>query len=68
MKIGVMIFPTDKSIQPIQLAKEVEARGFEVTSPSVARRLGVAERARHRFRKCIGVHTISLSDSQPAPP
>ena len=29
MKIGVMIFPTDKSIQPIQLAKEVEARGFE---------------------------------------
>lgn len=29
MKIGVMIFPTDKSIQPVQLAKEVEARGFE---------------------------------------
>ena len=29
MDIGVMIFPTDKSIQPIQLAKEVEARGFE---------------------------------------
>ena len=29
MKIGVMIFPTDKSIQPIQLAKEVEARGFD---------------------------------------
>ncbi len=29
MKIGVMIFPTDKSIQPIELAKEVEARGFE---------------------------------------
>ena len=27
MDIGVMIFPTDKSIQPIQLAKEVEARG-----------------------------------------
>jgi probable F420-dependent oxidoreductase len=29
VKIGVMIFPTDKSIQPVQLAKEVEARGFE---------------------------------------
>ncbi len=29
MDIGIMIFPTDKSIQPIQLAKEVEARGFE---------------------------------------
>ncbi len=29
MDLGVMIFPTDKSIQPIQLAKEVEARGFE---------------------------------------
>ncbi|MGI9476091.1 MAG: LLM class F420-dependent oxidoreductase [Hyphomicrobiaceae bacterium] len=29
MDIGVMIFPTDKSIQPVQLAKEVEARGFE---------------------------------------
>jgi probable F420-dependent oxidoreductase len=29
MKIGVMIFPTDKSIQPIELAREVEARGFE---------------------------------------
>tara|TARA_Y100000590_G_scaffold433221_1_gene550045 strand:+ start:185 stop:1036 length:852 start_codon:yes stop_codon:yes gene_type:complete len=27
--LGVMIFPTDKAIQPIQLAKEVEARGFE---------------------------------------
>jgi len=27
--LGVMIFPTDKSIQPVQLAKEVEARGFE---------------------------------------
>jgi probable F420-dependent oxidoreductase len=27
--IGVMIFPTDQSIQPVQLAKEVEARGFE---------------------------------------
>ena len=29
MKIGVVIFPTDKSIQPIELAQEVEARGFE---------------------------------------
>jgi probable F420-dependent oxidoreductase len=29
LDIGVMIFPTDKSIQPVQLAKEVEARGFE---------------------------------------
>lgn len=29
MKIGVMMFPTDKAIQPIALAKEVEARGFE---------------------------------------
>ncbi|MFT7650184.1 MAG: putative F420-dependent oxidoreductase [Candidatus Poriferisodalaceae bacterium] len=29
MKIGVMMFPTDKAIQPIELAKETEARGFE---------------------------------------
>lgn len=29
MDLGVMIFPTDKSIQPVELAKEVEARGFE---------------------------------------
>ncbi|MCB1738885.1 MAG: LLM class F420-dependent oxidoreductase [Gammaproteobacteria bacterium] len=29
MEIGVMIFPTDKSIQPIELAREVESRGFE---------------------------------------
>ena len=29
MDLGIMIFPTDKSIQPIELAKEVEARGFE---------------------------------------
>ncbi len=29
MDLGVMIFPTDKSIQPVQLAQEVEARGFE---------------------------------------
>jgi len=29
MDIGVIIFPTDKAIQPMELAKEVEARGFE---------------------------------------
>ena len=29
MKIGIAIFPTDKSIQPVHLAKEVEDRGFE---------------------------------------
>lgn len=29
MKIGLVIFPTDKSIQPVELAKEVEARGFD---------------------------------------
>jgi probable F420-dependent oxidoreductase len=29
MRLGVMIFPTDQSIQPIPLAKEVEARGFD---------------------------------------
>lgn len=29
MDIGVIIFPTDKAIQPMQLAREVEARGFE---------------------------------------
>ncbi|MHC5066627.1 MAG: LLM class F420-dependent oxidoreductase [Planctomycetota bacterium] len=29
MNLGVMIFPTDQSIQPIELAREVEARGFE---------------------------------------
>jgi probable F420-dependent oxidoreductase len=29
MKLGVVIFPTDKSIQPVELAQEVEARGFE---------------------------------------
>lgn len=29
MKIGVVIFPTDKAIQPVELAREVEARGFE---------------------------------------
>ena len=29
MDIGVMMFPTDKAIQPIELATEAEARGFE---------------------------------------
>lgn len=29
MKFGVFIFPTDTSIRPDQLAKEVEARGFD---------------------------------------
>lgn len=29
MDIGVMMFPTDKSIQPIELARAVEERGFE---------------------------------------
>ncbi len=29
MKLGVVMFPTDTAIQPIELAKEVEARGFE---------------------------------------
>ena len=29
MKIGVVMFPTDKAIQPVELAREVEARGFE---------------------------------------
>ena len=29
MKFGVTIFPTDYSISPAQLAREVEARGFE---------------------------------------
>ena len=29
MHIGVYIFPTDKTIQPVDLAREVEARGFE---------------------------------------
>ena len=27
--IGVMMFPTDKAIQPVQLAREAEIRGFE---------------------------------------
>jgi probable F420-dependent oxidoreductase len=29
MQIGVVIFPTDTAIQPVELAQEVEARGFE---------------------------------------
>ena len=29
MRIGVMMFPTDKSIQPMELAREAEARGFD---------------------------------------
>lgn len=29
MKIGVMMFPTDKAIQPVELARAVEERGFE---------------------------------------
>jgi len=29
MKIGLNIFPTDKAISPIELAKEAESRGFE---------------------------------------
>jgi probable F420-dependent oxidoreductase len=28
MRLDVLMFPTDKAIQPVQLAKEVEARGF----------------------------------------
>ncbi len=29
MKIGVMMFPTDKAIQPVELARAAEERGFE---------------------------------------
>ena len=29
MRIGVMIFPTDKGIQPVELAREAESRGFD---------------------------------------
>jgi probable F420-dependent oxidoreductase len=29
MHIGVMIFPTDQTIEPVELAREAEARGFE---------------------------------------
>ena len=29
MKLGVLIFPTDLGIQPVELAREAEARGFD---------------------------------------
>ena len=29
MRIGVMMFPTDRGIQPIELAREAESRGFD---------------------------------------
>src|SRR5215210_4610599 len=29
MRIGLMMFPTDKGIQPMELAREAEARGFD---------------------------------------
>ncbi|HEY7627381.1 MAG TPA: LLM class F420-dependent oxidoreductase [Ilumatobacteraceae bacterium] len=29
MRLGALIFPTDQGIQPIELAREVEARGFD---------------------------------------
>lgn len=29
MRIGTVMFPTDRGIQPIELAREVEARGFD---------------------------------------
>ena len=29
MRLGVSIFPTDTTIQPIELAREAEARGFD---------------------------------------
>lgn len=29
MRVGLVIFPTDKGIQPIELGKEAEARGFD---------------------------------------
>jgi probable F420-dependent oxidoreductase len=29
MKVGVMMFPTDKGMQPVELATEAEARGFD---------------------------------------
>ena len=29
MRIGVMMFPTDKGMQPIEVAKEAESRGFD---------------------------------------
>ncbi|TPW11431.1 MAG: putative oxidoreductase [Acidimicrobiaceae bacterium] len=29
MKLGLVIFPTDRGIQPVELAREAEARGFD---------------------------------------
>lgn len=29
MRVGLLIFPTDKGIQPVELGKEAEARGFD---------------------------------------
>lgn len=29
VRLGLLIFPTDKGIQPVELAKEAEARGFD---------------------------------------
>ena len=29
MKLGALMFPTDKGIQPVELAKELEARGYD---------------------------------------
>jgi probable F420-dependent oxidoreductase len=29
MRIGVMMFPTDKGMQPVEVAKEAESRGFD---------------------------------------
>jgi probable F420-dependent oxidoreductase len=29
MRIGVMMFPTDRGIQPVEVAREAEARGFD---------------------------------------
>ena len=29
MHVGLMIFPTDQTIDPVELAREAEARGFE---------------------------------------
>ena len=29
MRVGLIVFPTDKGIQPIELGREAEARGFD---------------------------------------
>ncbi len=29
MKLGALMFPTDKGIQPTELAQELEARGYD---------------------------------------